>query len=175
MSRFSKLKKQIDNLFDPVLKMEFCCNAYTMRTKGYARNTVPRFYVKLGKEIIWDYPKDFKDSERCYAYWNSDNGISALIREYIDTPVDELLHKDFSGEYKKFGLRHTDEEGFQKVWNEKSDPDVVVSLTDLFKVADRRIGKKKAMKWTGYAKNLDVYKIVCIRLFGWESMIKREP
>ena len=55
---FSKLKKQIENLYDPALEMQFCCSAFPMRG-GRANNSIPRFYVKLGKEVIWDYPKDF--------------------------------------------------------------------------------------------------------------------
>jgi len=82
MKRFSKLKKQIESLFEPSLKLEFCCNAYPMKTKtGYAHNSIPRFYVKLNKDIIWDYPKDFKSEP--YHEYAENNGISSLVREYI--------------------------------------------------------------------------------------------
>jgi len=60
---FSKLKKQIDALFVPELKMHFCCTAYPIRGQWKSNNSIPRYYLKLGKEIIWDYPKDiFKSS-----------------------------------------------------------------------------------------------------------------
>ena len=48
---FSKLKKIINGLFDEKLKIDFCCTAYPMRAQ-YANNHTPRFYVKMGKEII---------------------------------------------------------------------------------------------------------------------------
>ena len=171
MSAFSKLKKQIDGLFDPVLKMEFCCSAYPMRPKnGYATRSIPRFYVKLDKKIIWDFPKDFDVDPRS-SEWCTDNGISALVREYIDTPVSEILHKEFSGEYLRFGYNR---KGSPKTSRAKqSDPDVVVSLTDLFKAADRRIGKEKLVQCSGSVKNFKAYTIICVRLYGWEGIIKQ--
>lgn len=60
---FSKLKKVVDNLFDEKLKMEFCCNSYPIRGQWGNRNSIPRYYVKIGKEIIWDFPKDFDMKE----------------------------------------------------------------------------------------------------------------
>ncbi len=57
---FSKLKKGIENLFDPKLNMEFCCIAYPIRGQWGHNNSVPRFYVKLNDEFIWDFPKDFE-------------------------------------------------------------------------------------------------------------------
>jgi hypothetical protein len=135
MKRFSKLKKQIENLFEPDLNMEFCCNSYPMRSRtGYAHNSIPRFYIKLGKEIIWDYPKNKSAKKEEYGYWASNNGISALVRNYIDTPVEELLNKDF-----------------------KSD------LTDLFKAADRRLGKGNLVRWAILLSNPVVCKILIER------------
>ena len=174
MKPFSKLKKQIENLFDPVLNMEFCCSAYPMRSKtGNAHNSIPRFYLKMGKQIIWDYPKDFEAKDIHYAEWADNNGISALVREYIDTPINELLDKEFSGQYKKFGLRHTDSEGWKNEWSDKSDPDVVASLTDLFKAADRRISKSKIVKWSANLKNFKAYRVISVRLYGWEGLTRQ--
>ena len=145
MIKFSKLKKEIEKLFDPKIKMQFCCSAYPMRPKnGYATRSIPRFYVKIGKDIIWDFPKDF-DVEPRSCEWCSDNGISALVREYIDTPVVELLDREFSGEFEhrgNFGKgRH------KSFVIRKSDMEVVKSLTDIFKTADRRVGKQKLYIW----------------------------
>jgi len=135
MKPFSKLKNQIENLFEPSLKIEFCCNSYPMKTKtGYAHNSIPRFYVKLNKEIIWDYPKDFKSEP--YTEYAENNGISALVREYIDTPVSELLSKKFNDEYK---------------------------LTDIFKAADRRLGKDSLLR-------LDrINSVTVCRILSWTT------
>jgi len=133
MKPFSKLKNQIENLFEPSLKIEFCCNSYPMKTKtGYAHNSIPRFYVKLNKEIIWDYPKDFKNEP--YTEY-AENGISALVREYIDTPVSDLLSKKFNDEY---------------------------GLTDIFKAADRRLGKESLL-WWGRVNSATACSILIVR------------
>lgn len=81
MKPFSKLKKQIESLFDPSINMDFCCYAFPMKsTTGYAHNSIPRFCVKLNKEVIWDYPKDFPVKDLDYGYWAGNNGISELVR-----------------------------------------------------------------------------------------------
>ena len=174
MKRFSKLKKEIENLFHPDLKMEFCCSAYWMRPKnGYASRSIPRFYVKLDGKIIWDYPKDFEVDGRS-SEWCSDNGISALVREYIDTPIDELLHKKFSGEYKRFGdiiTYRKDPKGEKvKFIMEQADPKVATSLIDIFKMADRRLGKKKIAELGALIANYSPNLIIAVRLYGWEGL-----
>ena len=98
---FSKLKKQIDNLFDPSLGIEFCCNSFPMRSSR-GDNSIPRFYLKMGKEIIWDYPKQFAVKDINYGWWAGNNGISELVRDYIDTPASELPDKVFAGEIKEY-------------------------------------------------------------------------
>ena len=128
--------------------MEFCCSAYPMRTKDRAHNSVPRFYVRLGKEIIWDYPKDFAVKDIESGLWAANNGICDLVREYIDTPVAELLDKDFVGENKEYG-----------------DVSVFYGLTDLFKVADKRLGKRKIVEWSVKMKNYKAYRALAKRLY----------
>ena len=162
---FSKLKNQIENLFAPELKMKFCCSAYPMRSKtGYASNFIPRFYLKMDKEIIWDFPKDFAVKDIGYGMWANNNGISDLVREYIDTPLKELLYKDFESEKKEY-------------WAYTKQGEVELSfpynLTDLFKAADRRIGKATLVHWSGHVKNFKAYKIICVRLYGWEGLTKQ--
>ncbi len=166
MKPFSKLKKQIENLFDPVLKMQFCCSAYPMRSKtGYASNSIPRFYLKLDKGIIWDFPKDFAVKDIGYGVWANNNGISELVREYIDTPLAELLYKDFESEKKEYWY-HTKATGMEEMH-------FPYNLTDLFKAADRRIGKANLVHWSGHVKNFKAYKIICVRLYGWEGLTKK--
>ena len=88
--------------------------------------------MKLGKEIIWDFPKDFPLKDISFHLWNDKAiDISDLIRTYIDTPLDELLSKSFEAE--EF---HFNEENLH--FN--------LGLTNLFIAADRRIGKDKLQK-----------------------------
>jgi hypothetical protein len=144
MKKFSKLKKQIDSLFEPSLKMEMCCYAYPIGGKHtWANRDIQRFCVKLDREIIWDYPKDFEAFKlENSIYTDINSGISALIREYIDTPVDELLHKEFKSEHKEY---------FSYLSRRKSVVDY--QLTDLFKAADRRLGREKLMNWVDESKH----------------------
>ncbi len=142
---FSKLKKQIENLFVPELKMKVNCFAYPMRSQ-YGSTSIPRYYIQLAKNIIWDFPKDFPIKETKFYYWKDYAGISDLIREYIDTPVLELPKKSFKEEtvrmiHQYVGLREQDEYDFY------------LGLTDIFKVADRRLGKEKLLKWCSEKKN----------------------
>src|SRR4051812_22360205 len=98
MKPFSKLKKQIDNLFAPELKMEFCCYAYPMRSE-YGSTSIPRFCIKLNKEIIWDCPKGFEIKEEFIHAWASSNCICDLVRDYIDAPPEKLFEMIFEKEY----------------------------------------------------------------------------
>ena len=155
--QFSKLKKQIENLFDPALKLQFCCIAYPMRTQ-WANNHIPRFYVELGKEIIWDFPKDFPDVKQLHwAYWSRSNGIVDLVREYIDTPVDQLLEKKFKGDTQYFIAQY--------LWENRQETcKAHYRLTDILKAADRRLGKEKLMAWAAKKRNAAVKDILEARL-----------
>ena len=154
---FSKLKKNIESLFDEKLKMQFCCIAYPMRSQ-YGSTSIPRFYVKLGKEIIWDLPKDFKYKEIDIYQWSEGNDICNLVRDYIDTPLDKLLNKKFKEDTFKIILQY--------LW-ERTQEDVVleINLSHLLKAADRRLGKEKLKKWATKVQNPKVDRILEIR-FG---------
>jgi len=151
--RFSKLKKQIDSFFVPELKMEFCCYAYRVRADR-DKSLIPRYCVKMNGEIIWDFPKDFEVKNMNYAHWAENNGIIDLVREYMDAPLDGLLERKFNGEMKVY---HT---------NGHCDcPPTTVNhhLTDLFKAADRRLGKENLMELALRLKNPAVLRIIIER------------
>lgn len=147
---FSKLKKQIESLFIPELKMQVNCISYPIRSQ-YGSSSIPRFYVQLGKEIIWDFPKDFPIKDIHYHYWKEDTGISNLIREYIDTPVLELLDKTFENE---------------QIIIEPQRCNFYLGLIDMFIAADRRIGKEKLMKWSSEIENPKV-KLILAKRFDY--------
>ncbi|MBP7540738.1 MAG: hypothetical protein KA802_12500 [Saprospiraceae bacterium] len=139
---FSKLKTQIENLFDPALGMEFCCNSYPMRG-GWAENSIPRFYIKMDKQILWDFPADFEIKNISYGHWAGNNDISELVREYIETPKSMILDRMFANEVKRYDTLI-----------------ICFHLTDFFKAADRRFGKKKLRTWAAKLHNHTIDRII---------------
>ncbi len=72
----------------------------------YGSTDLPRYWITLGKETIFDYPKHFIHSESpdensriayealsIYPYSSETSEISNMLREYIDTPLSELMTK----------------------------------------------------------------------------------
>jgi len=130
MRRFSKLKKRIESLFLPDINLEIRCTCYGyIGWAGYRE--LPRFWITLNKEIIFDFIKDFgyeaivPDPYSPYldyirpVYYSDIESINNLIQEYIETPVNTLFNHVFDKDY--FGL------------------------TDILKAADRRIGKNRLL------------------------------
>jgi hypothetical protein len=116
MRRWSKLQKQIYNLLLPELELRIHCAAYPMRSQ-YGSTDLGRYWITLGREIIWDYPKDFAGAKPKYPYVTDIAAISELLREYIDTPVEAISQKRFE----------------KDLWG----------LTAILKAADRRLGREK--------------------------------
>ena len=111
---------------------------------------LPRYFITLADEIIFDYPKDFVLKSggvkslaqgalaKIYPYGNDISDIGELIREYIDTPKDELFKKHFDA----------DEWG----------------LANILKAADKRIGKRRLQILAKNKKNEAMQKVVQARL-----------
>lgn len=88
---------------------------------------IPRYWITLDKEIIFDYPKQFvteegkiknlSGAESYYPYTTDISDISDLIREYIDTSKSELLTKIFDND----------------CWG----------IINILRAADRRIGERR--------------------------------
>ena len=135
--------------------MQFCCIAYPMRTQ-WANNHITRFYIKLGKEIIWDFPKDFDMKKAHWALWARINGIVDLVKEYIDTPVAEILVKKFKGDKYELVVQYLYE-------NNQETVKINYQLTDIFKAADRRLGKENLAAWAKKKRNPTVGKVLAKR------------
>jgi hypothetical protein len=103
--------------------------------------------------VIWDYPKDFEVKQMNYAHWADDNGILDLVREYMDAPIDGILERKFENETKVYTTMACD------------CPPITINhhLTDLFKAADRRLGKEKLMAWALMLENPTVLRILIKR------------
>ena len=113
-----------------------------MRSKsGYARNSIPRFYIKLGKDIIWDYPKDFAIKDIDYGYWADNNGISQLVQDYIDTPISRIFESSLC-EVREYDGLNIDLTTFN------------YNLISIFIAADRRLGKERLIEFLADSDNI---------------------
>ena len=139
--RWSKLKKEIESLFVEGLKLDVhCVDVYRSIDarngnlgQGHSLLSIGNYFVNLEKETIWNFPKDFKEPD--FERWPDGNPwrysvseLNVLVREYIDTPKEELLTKKF--ETDLFGL------------------------TKILLAADRRISVSKLKDY--FSKNADV-------------------
>lgn len=120
---WSKLQKEYYLLLAEGLNLQLHCSAYRMDSQMGSTN-LPRYWITLSKEIIWDYPKNFVGEKhpnradlKWYPYGNDVPNISMLIREYIDTPKGEIFDKVFENDY----------------WG----------LTNILKASDKRIGVRR--------------------------------
>lgn len=123
MSQWSKLQKRLSDLISPELGLQIHCGVYRMQSQ-HGSTDLPRYWITFGKEIIWDYPKMLIGQPQLgdvplewYPYDTDISTISDLIREYIDTPSEDLLEKEFVND--RWGL------------------------TNILKAADRRFGRRR--------------------------------
>src|SRR5437867_7801935 len=101
MTRWSKLQKQLYAVMDPTIQFQIQCRIYAMDSECGSTG-LPRYWITLGREVIWDYPRQFihtphpnREHPSHYPYGTDISAISELIREYLDTPRPELLSKQF--------------------------------------------------------------------------------
>jgi hypothetical protein len=105
---------------------------------------LPRYWITLGKKILWDYPKDFNAKggstvqNQGYPYCNDVSEISELLRDYVDTPKSELLSRTFEND--KWGR------------------------VDILRAADRRVGRSQLMEMQKVTKNQAALSIISTRL-----------
>jgi len=149
MKRWSKLAKRLYELVDESIDFKLHCTVYRMQS-GRGSTDLPRYFITLAGEIIFDYPKDFVLKSggvkspaggtltKIYPYGNDISDIGELIREYIDTPKEELFAK------------HFDEGGW--------------GLANILKAADKRIGKRRLQILAKNRKNQAMQKVIAARL-----------
>lgn len=130
MKRWSKLQKQIYLIIDDKIDLQIHCSMYRMNSQQGSVD-LPRYWISLNKEIIFDYPK-IATSKEAYPYITDISNISNLFREYLDTPKNQILTQNFTA----------DEYG----------------ITDLLKAADKRIGVEKLEQHfqNNTVKNIDI-------------------
>ena len=119
--RWSKLKKPIEDLFVQALPLQIHCTEIrtTPRNEGSLAEVLGVFTIRLGKEIIWKFPRQFVNDETIYPdggnpYSFGVRDLNNLLRDHLDTPKDVLLNKKFPHDF--------------------------LGLTNILKAADRRLG-----------------------------------
>lgn len=118
MAVWSKLQKSLYLIVSDKVDFQIHCSVYRMNSQRGSTD-LPRYWITIGKEIIFDYPKQFITTEenKNYPYETQISDISNCIREYIDCPFNLLPEKKFEND----------------LWD----------LTDILKVVDKRLGKEK--------------------------------
>lgn len=130
------MQSEVEKLFAEGLRLKVHCRVYRMDSQR-GSSGLPRYWLTLGRDIIWDYPKDFRGRAKEYPYVSDVSAISDLLRDYIDTPVDELLSKTFKDPW---------------------------SLVDILLAADRRIGNRRLQKLKGRVQTEAAQTVLASRL-----------
>jgi len=140
---WSKLQKAVYLIRAAGLPMQIQCRVYPMDAV-YGGTGIPRYWITLGKEIIWDYPKQFvslgyleRQLPHKWPYATDISEISCLIREYLDTPRSQILSKPFEND----------------LWG----------IVNILRAADRRVGNRQWDKLERCANSEAVTKVVAYR------------
>ena len=140
--RWSKLQSRLYKLIDESINFQIHCALYEMNSNdGYHGSKLPRYFITIDKEIIWDYPKNFITTEKygSNSYpWDRDvSAISEVIEEYIQRPLEDIM-KEF--EKDKWGI------------------------TDILRVCDRRGGKRRLQELESTVVNEKLIDVIYRRL-----------
>ena len=151
--RWSKLKKLVEDLFAPGLPLQIHCTAIrtTIYNEGSLAEVLGVFTVCLGKDVIWNFPRQFVNEETIYSdggnrYSFGVRDLNEILREYLDTPKDVLLKKEFARDF--FGL------------------------TNILKAADRRLGLERLEKHFKECEQESLRKVLSTRLVLHHSSIE---
>ena len=135
LHRWNKLKQRLATIIAPELKIVF--NNGTIQKKTSASEIKLRFFqIKLGEEIIWEFPKDSQIPQETFLYecikingnWERFEDFPVdSITKYLDLPKEQLLDYEDS-----------------------------IGLSDILKVCDKRIGynRLKELKLSPAAKKI---------------------
>ncbi len=162
--RWSKLQRELYEIITGVINIQIHCSAYPMDSQ-YGGAKLPRYWISLDKEIIFDYPKQFviktsnvryrgnvrnlSGKAAYYPYGTDISEISELIKEYIDTPKNEILTKQFDHDH----------------WG----------LVNILRAADRRIGTRRLESLKKKTHNIAALKVIETRLAKFkDSSSQRE-
>ena len=141
MKRWSSLQKELYKIIDDKINFQIHLSIYRMNSQRGSTD-LPRYWITLDKEIVFDYPKQFIDvtcdDALFYPYQTDISDISGLLREYIDTPKNEVFGKIYEND--KWGL------------------------SDILKSADKRFGKNRLKLLANETNSFAAKKIIELRL-----------
>ena len=138
MKRWSKLQSRIYGMVAPQLPFQIHYIAYPMRSER-GSTLIPRCYITIGKEIIWDFPRDFPDAcVDSYSACTECFPIATLLRMWTDASSDDLL--EFAPPADRWGL------------------------AEILLAVDRRMGRKRLRLLYERTKNENVKAIIDMRL-----------
>ena len=134
MKRWSKLQRQLYLIFDDKIDLQIHCSVYRMNSQRGSTD-LPRYWIRLNKKIIFDYPRIATEKED-YPYITEISDISDLLKEYLDTPKEQILMKTF--ERDKYGI------------------------TNLLKAANVRISVNKSAQYfqNNKVENIDICQMI---------------
>lgn len=156
MKRWSKLQSQIEALFDRQLRLRIHCAGFRDNYGGGGGPAeLGRYWFMLDGDILWDFPRQFVSSHSCYmplnestlnsSYPYSAADVSAVLREYLNTPVDSLLSTEFK--HDRCGA------------------------CELLRAADRRLSVRRLMTYYSDREHMAVMVILAAR--GADRLIRR--
>lgn len=130
MGRWSKRQKKVHDLWADGLDLRIHCTLYETADEHHFE----RYWITLGKEVIWDVPGKFEKAVCC---GNIIGKANKLIDEYVDTPRRRLLSRV------------------------ASDP---WGLNEIMLAADRRLGRKSLLALGGQPLSEAARRILSLRL-----------
>ncbi len=141
--RWSKLQTRLYNIMDNSIDFQIHCALYEMNSNdGYHGAKLPRYFITVGKEIVFDYPKDFDKTQTVYGhkhypYITDMSHISEVIEDYLQCSKDKLLQPFEKDEW---------------------------GITNVLRICDRRIGKRSLLKLRETTEDETLLKIIDLRL-----------
>lgn len=138
MKRWSKLQSRIYAMVAPEVPFQIHCIAYPMRSQC-GSTLIPRCYITIGTEIIWDFPHDFPSAcVDSYSPCLAIQPITTLLRMWTDTSNEDL--QEFAQAADQWGL------------------------AELLLAVDRRMGQKRLRALHERTKSEKVKAIIAMRL-----------
>ena len=140
--RWSKLQSKLYEIIDPKVDFQIHCALYEMNSNcGWHGEKLPRYWITIGKDIIYDYPKMFDTLKgyrsTCYPWMTDIVNISDSIEEYINSSKDRIMY-----EY----------------------PNDRTGITNILRVCDRRVGKRRLRALLEIEENVVLKEIIEKRL-----------
>ena len=117
---WSKLQKQLYKIMDSTVKFQMHCSVFKTKSAWNAgqkagiskkKESIPHYWITVNGETVWDFPNNYIDNDslvdgftlkEVYFYPDNYNWIADVLRNYINTPKEQLLTIKFDND--KFGL-----------------------------------------------------------------------